>query len=92
MEFNELIEGEIYYEQVGDYKFISKNGLNKTLFFIQNNNKFDKDGEKIYKQNVIRIATDFEKAWLNACILADEFIPQDQIPNNELLIQNLIIW
>lgn len=40
----------------------------------------------------IKKASKEQENWLNSCISANKFILQDQIPNNELLIQNVIIW
>lgn len=56
------------------------------------NNNFIENLREFPKSNFVREASFEEIKWFNACEKANRFIPQDQIPNNELLIQNLIIW
>ena len=82
----ELIEGEIYHVQDGDFWMIglvtkSNNGDNNWSLrgdatYITSKNKFEINTSWAYKSDTrtYRLATPNEKHWLNCCITANKFI------------------
>lgn len=100
MKIEDLIDGEIYVSDVKNpgyiFKFNDKKRVNHFYLYSRvGYNTFSKgciDSRENNSFSEYRNATTFEKNWFNACEKANKFIPQDQIPNNESLISNLIIW
>lgn len=79
MELTDLIDGEVYYEEIKESTYISQYNEKDTPFYIQTNtNNFYKCGAKMHIDNVKRLATEEEKAWLNHCIKKDKFVPKEE--------------
>ena len=100
MKIEDLIDGEIYVSDVKNpgYVFKFKDKERMTHFYLFNSKEYSTfskgciDSRENNSFSDYRHATTFEKDWFNACVKANKFIAQDQIPNNESLISNLIIW
>lgn len=96
MELKDLVKNEFYivkYQQ----NYIIKFDGNKSCYSNYINigkDEYSPNGNFRFTQDckIISKATEFDKKWLLSCEKANKFIPQDQIPNNESLISNLIIW
>ena len=77
-----LNEGEIYYEEMSNkntYISLYKEGENHNNIYIQVNRKtFNKRGAGVKLENVKRLATDEEKAWLQHCIKEDKFVEYEE--------------
>ena len=77
-----LNEGEIYYEEMSNkntYISLYKEGENHNNIYIQVNRKtFNKRGAGVKLENVKRLATDEEKAWLEHCIKEDKFVEYEE--------------
>ena len=77
-----LIEGKIYYEEMSNkntYISLYKEGENHNNIYKQVNRKtFNKRGAGVKLQNVKRLATDEEKAWLEHCIKEDKFVEYEE--------------
>lgn len=100
MELKDLMKDEIYYLKIKDGDFLIKNEHDTTPYIYDNIKLgawYIKKGHFSILKTIsyilqLRLATFSEKEYFLKCEKAGKFIPQDQIPNNELLIQNLIIW
>jgi len=78
--YENLVEDEYYYTHHSSfYGYIFK--YKKSGSFNIHRNEFFKGGDFYSKNtnNNLRLATDEEKEWLEACIKADRFIPKEEV-------------
>ena len=92
---NDLVKGEIYYHHCNNFKYIIKftklygKQINGNGFISLHNNSFDSGFYANTAVKELRIATNDEKKWLNACIDKGRFVSMEETLEEGLKIEAL---
>lgn len=98
LKLEDLVEGEIYYAEYDKntwavIKAFKKGFKNSSGCYFNSNNFSYYHSNSWSCKNNIRHATAKEKAWLNACIKANKFIPLSEIKEEPIdILSKLELW